>query len=193
MSHGPALHRLRGMLTWFIKRRLTAFEKEYGYDASYMRHVLDTDRGAFMRFARATGAMKYRKDVPMDLYCATSLTGVIAADCGPCAQLGVTMALREGVPAATLARIVRGNEADMTEPMRLGVRFARAVLARDPVADELREEIVRLHGPRAVISLGLALVASQMYPTFKYALGYGHACSRIQVEGTTIVPKLAVA
>jgi hypothetical protein len=82
----------------------------------------------------------------------------------------------------------------MTEPTRLGVRFARAVLARDgAAADEARAEIERLHGARAVISLGLALVASQLYPTFKYALGYGHACSRIQVEGTVITPKLAAA
>ena len=103
------------------------------------------------------------------------------------------MALREGVPGATIARILRGDEAEMTEPTRLGVRFARAVLARDPIADEYRAEIERLHGKRAVITLALALVASLLYPTFKYALGYGHACQRIVVEDTTITPKLAVA
>ena len=81
----------------------------------------------------------------------------------------------------------------MTEPVRLGGRFARAVLARSPEADALREEIERRHGPRAVITLGLALVASQLYPTFKYAIGYGHACQRIEIEGRTIVPKLATA
>ncbi len=181
------------MLKWFIKRRLAAFEREFGYDAAYMRHVLDTDLGAFTRFTKATGVSRYRRDVPLDLYVAVGLTGSVHADCGPCTQLGVTMALRQGVPAATIAKILRGDEAEMTEPTRLGVRFAKAVLARDPSADEYRAEIERRHGPRAVISLGLALVASQLYPTFKYALGYGHACSRIQVEGNTIAPKLAVA
>jgi hypothetical protein len=81
----------------------------------------------------------------------------------------------------------------MTEPTRLGVRFARAVLARNPIADDYRAEIERLHGKRAVMSLALALVGSQLYPTFKYALGFGHACHRIDVEGTSITPKLAVA
>ena len=176
------------MLKWFIRKRLRAFESDLGYDASYMHHVLDTDFGGFMRFARATTAMKYRKDVPLDMYTAVALTGSIAADCGPCTQIGVTIALREGVPGATIARILAGDLDNMTEPTRLGVRFARAVIARDPVADELREEIVRLHGPRAPISLGFALIGSQMYPMLKYALGYGHACSRIQVEGRTIVP-----
>lgn len=193
MSQASGLPRLRGMLKWFIRRKLTAFERDFGYDAAYMHHVLETDFGAFMRFAKVSSLSSYRKDVPPDLHSAVGLTGSLHADCGPCTQLGVTMALREGVPAATIARIIRGNEDEMTEPTRLGVRFARAVLAHDPAADEYRAEILRRHGPRAVVSLSLTLVASQMYPTFKYALGYGHACSRINVEGTAITPKLATA
>jgi hypothetical protein len=182
------------MMKWLIRRKLAAFEKEFGYDASYMHDVLETDLGAFMKFARATAIGKYRKDVPIDVHCAAKLTGVIAADCGPCAQLGITMALREGVPGATLAKIVRGNLEDMTEPTRLGVRFARAVLARDAIAcDETRTEIEKRYGKRAVVSLGLALCASQLYPTFKWALGYGHACQRLEIEGTTIAPKLVAA
>jgi hypothetical protein len=181
------------MLKWFIRRKLTAFERDCGYDAAYMHHVLDTDLDAFMRFGKVSSISRYRKHVPADLYTAVGLTGSLHADCGPCTQLGVTMALRAGVPGATIARIVRGNEDEMTEPTRLGVRFARAVLAHDPAADEYRAEIRRRHGERAVITLGLALVASQMYPTFKYALGYGHACSRVDVEGTAISPRLAAA
>lgn len=193
MSHGGLLPRLKGMLKWLVRKKLTKFEKEFGYDASYMRHVLDTDFGAFMAFARVQGIGRYRKDAPLDIYAAVGLTGSLIADCGPCTQLGVTMALREGVPPQTIAKLMQGDESVMTEPTRLGARFARAVLARDPAADELREEIVKRYGQRALISLGLALVASQMYPTFKYALGYGHACQRVTVDGQMIVPKLAVA
>lgn len=181
-------------MKWFMHRRLAAFEEDFGYDAGYMHHVLDTDFGAFMKFARATGMSRYRKDVPLDVYCAVGLVGVIDADCGPCAQLGVTMALRQGVPGATIARILRGEETEMTEPTRLGVRFARAVLERDAAAaDEARAELQRRYGPRAIVSLGLALCASQLYPNFKWALGYGHACQRLQVDGTTIAPRLVAA
>lgn len=181
------------MLKWLIRKRLTAFEKQFGYDASYMRHVLDRDLGAFLKFARAGDVARHRRDVPMDLWYAVKITGGLAADCGPCTQLVVTMALKEGVPGATIAKLLRGDENEMTEAMRLGSRFARAVLARDgATADPLREEIVRRHGERAVISLGLALVGSQLFPTLKYALGYGHACSRIQVEDRTITPKHVV-
>lgn len=179
-------------MKWLLRKRLAAFEKDFGYDASYMRHVLDTDMRAFLKFARFAST-KYRKDAPMDLYYAVCITGGVTADCGPCTQLVVTMALREGVPAATITKILRGDEEAMTEPTRLGVRFARAVLARSPAADELREEILRRYGPRAVISLGFGLVASQLFPTFKYAIGFGHACQRIEVEGTSITPKLVAA
>jgi hypothetical protein len=179
------------MLKWFIRNRLTAFEKKFGYDASYMRHVLDTDFGAFRRFARAAASLSgYRKDVPIDLHAAVGLTGTLVADCGPCTQLGVTMALQQGVPATTIAKLIRGDETEMTEPTRLGAKFARAVLARSPAADDLRAEIERKYGPRAVITLGLALVGSQLYPTFKYAIGYGHACQRIEVGNQVITPKL---
>jgi hypothetical protein len=133
---------------------------------------------------------KYKKAVPIDVYYAAAITGAMVADCGPCTQLVVTMALRDGVPAVTLAKLVRGDEEVMTEPTRLGARFARAVLARDPAADELRETIIKRYGQRAVISLGFALVGSQIYPTFKYALGFGHACQRVTVADQTIVPKL---
>lgn len=181
------------MLKWLIRRKIAAFERENGYDASYLRHVLDHDVSGFLRFARVAGISGYRKDTPLDLYYATSLTAVIAADCGPCTQLGVGFALKAGLPAATLAKIVEGDESVMTENARLGVRFARAVIAHSPEADELRAEIERRFGPRAVISLGLALVAANMYPTFKYALGYGKACQRIEVAGRNIVPRRAVA
>jgi hypothetical protein len=180
------------MLKWLIRRRLAAFEKQFGYDASYMRHVLDTDLGAFMKFARAGEVARYRRDTPLDLWYAVKITGALTADCGPCTQLVVTMALQDGVPGATIAKLLAGDETAMTAPMRLGSCFARAVLARDSATSgQLREEIARRHGPRAVISLALALVGSQLFPTVKYALGYGHACSRIQVEDRTITPKHA--
>ena len=42
-----------------------------------------------------------------------------------------------------------------------------------------------------MISLGYALVSSQVYPTLKYALGYGKACQRVDVEGRSIAPRHA--
>lgn len=147
------MHRPIGMLTWLLENRLAAFEKKYDYDAGYMRELLAVDRRAFFAFARAARLSRYRKDVPADVGYAAGLTGTIAEDCGPCTQLGVTMALADGVAPATLAAVVRGDLAALPEPVALGVRFARAVLAHAPEADALREDIVRRWGPRALVSL----------------------------------------
>jgi hypothetical protein len=38
-------------------------------------------------------------------------------------------------------------------------------------------------GPRAVVSLAFAIVTARMYPTVKYAMGFGKACTRIVVDG----------
>ena len=82
------------MLKWFLHRKLRSFERQHGYDASYMHEVLDTDLGAFLKFARATGLGAYRKDVLPEVYVAAGLTSSLQADCGPCTQLGVGFALR---------------------------------------------------------------------------------------------------
>jgi len=176
------------MLKWMIHRKLRRFEKAYGYDASYMHEVLDLDIGAFFKFGRAIALGSYRKEVPTDGYFAAALAASMHADCGPCTQLGVGFALQAGVPARAVAAIIAGEETAMTSDVALGFRFARALLAHAPQANELREEIVRRWGPRAVLTLAFAIMASQMYPTLKYALGHGQACTRVVVAGETVTP-----
>jgi len=176
------------MLKWLIHRRLAAFEREHGYDASYLRQVLRTDLSALLLFARATGLGKYRKDVPVDVYFAAQLTASLGADCGPCTQLGVGLALRAGVAPRVIATIVAGDEARMSPEVALSVRFARAVIAHAAEADGCREEIARRWGQRAVLALAFSIMNAQLYPTLKYALGYGKACTRIVVAGETIAP-----
>jgi hypothetical protein len=183
------------MLKWLIKNRLNAFERRFGYDVTYARELLATDTRAFLLYARVAGLSAYRRDVPADVYYAAKLTAVVAEDCGPCSQLVVAMALGDGVDPRTVAAVVGGNEekldAGLGEPARLGVRFARAVLAHDPAADELREIIVRRWGPRAVVSLAFAITASRLFPTLKYALGHGQTCQRVEVAGEVVVPRRA--
>jgi hypothetical protein len=176
------------MLKWIIRNRLAAFEKAYNYDVSYARDLLATDTPAFLRFAKVSGLSSYRRDVPKDVYYAVKITGTLAEDCGPCSQLVVTWALKDGVDPHVIATIVEGTEAMMSEPVRLGVRFARAVLAHSPDADDLRDDIVRRWGPRALVSLAFALTSARIYPTLKYAMGYGKACQRIVIAGETVTP-----
>lgn len=171
------------MLSWLIRNRLAAFERKYGYDASYARDLLAADRKAFMTFAKLSSLGAYRRDVPRDAYWAARLVGSVTEDCGPCTQLNVAMALDDGATARTLSSVLAGQDASLPEDVHLGVRFARAALAHDPEADPLREEILRRWGPRALITLSFAIAAARVFPTIKYALGHGKACQRVTVAG----------
>ena len=128
----------------------------------------------------------YRKDVAKDVHYAAKLVGAMAEDCGPCTQLVVTMALKDGVDPKTLSAIVRSDDAAMPDDVRLGARFARAALAHAPEADELRAQILATWGPRAVVSLVFGLTSARVYPTIKYALGHGKTCQRVVVAGTAV-------
>jgi hypothetical protein len=174
------------MLKWLIRKKLRAFENSFGYDASYMHELLAIDSAAFLAFARVTKLGTYRRDVPKEAYFAAGLVATISEDCGPCTQLGVTLAIREGVDPKVLAAVLRNDEAAMTDGVRLAVKFARAALAHAPEADELREAIRATWGPRAVAALALSITVSRTYPTMKYALGHGKTCQRVVVDNIPI-------
>lgn len=179
------------MLRWLLRRQIAAFERRYEYDMSYAREVLAADPRALLALARLSGLSSYRRDVPADVYYAAKITSTLAEDCGPCTQLVVAMGLDAGVPAATLAAVVAGQFELLEEPVRLGVDFARAVLAHEPAADGLRTDLGRRFGPRAVVSLGFAIAAARVYPTLKYALGHAARCQRVIVAGKPIAVRRA--
>ncbi|MGQ0701033.1 MAG: hypothetical protein ACT4PZ_22675 [Panacagrimonas sp.] len=178
------------MIDRFLHRQIARFERRYDYDMSYGHELLDISRPAFLRFARVTGMSTHREAVPLDAWYAAKLVATLAEDCGPCTQLATDMARQDGVDPTLLSALVEGNEAGMSEDARLGWRFARAVLAHDSQADMLRERIVERWDKRALVSLASVLAASRVYPTLKYALGHGRACTRVHIDGVATQPPL---
>ena len=87
----------------------------------------------------------------------------------------------------------RGIAAAMPDHVALAFRFTRATLEHDPSADQYRSEIIRRWGPRAVMSIAFAILTARMYPTVKYAMGHGKACTRIVVGGAPVSFDKAVA
>lgn len=171
------------MLRAFITRYLDRFEKQWGYDASYMRLLNRVSPASFVKFMLGSQAAD-RKAAPLEALAAAGIVGTLAEDCGPCTQIGVDMAAAYGVKPEILRAILAGDEAAMGETAALVWRFSRASLARDMDAcDPLRDEIVRRWGEKGLVAIGLSLTAARMYPTLKYALGYGKACSKVTVAG----------
>ena len=174
------------MFKWLIRNRLSAFERSFDYDLSYVRTLLAADPRAFWAFSRLTGLSRYRRDVPVDAYYAVKLVGTLAEDCGPCTQLVVALALRDGVKPQTLSAVLGDQQDALSEELRLCVAFARAVLARSQAAEPLREQVLGRFGERGLVSLAFALTAARIFPTVKYALGHGSSCQRVQVQGELV-------
>jgi hypothetical protein len=175
------------MLGWIVKRRLSAFARSFNYDTTYMNQMYDASPRAFWKFSKVATLSQHREDVPKEAWYAAKIVATLAEDCGPCAQLVVDMAARAGVSATALRAIVNQDERAMPPDAALGYTFARAVLARDLAeSDRLRAEVEQRWGPRAVVSLALAIASSRMFPAVKYALGHGRACPKIRVEGVDV-------
>lgn len=176
------------MLKWIARRRLDAFEQAFDYDVSYMREMLATSWAGFLRFSAIAKLAAHREDIPADAWHAAKLVATLAEDCGPCTQLGVKMAEAAGVSPAVLRGVLLDDEKAMGADVTLAVRFARAAIAHDSAADDLREQINARWGERAVLSLALAMAATRVFPAVKYALGHGKACARLRVGNIDTQP-----
>jgi hypothetical protein len=173
------------MFRWFLRRQIAAFERTWNYDAIYIRELIDADPRAAMDFGKVMGMSRYRRDIPAAPHWAAGLVTVMSEDCGPCTQLTIDMAQREGVDPAVLRAVVARDFQAMPYEVALAARFAEKTLKHAPEADDLREEVLRLWGRRGLISLAFAVTSARMFPTLKYALGHGHTCKRLTIGGET--------
>jgi len=174
------------MLRWLLRRFISSFERQWNYDGSYMRDIIEASPRAAWRFASAARLGSYCRDVPMDAWFAAGITAARSEDCGPCTQLGTTMAERRGVPPEILRAILNDKVTAMPDDVALAWRFTKATLAHDPVADDYRAAILERWGQRALVSLAFAITASRIYPTVKYAMGHGKTCTRVVVGGAPV-------
>ena len=174
------------MIRWALRKAIGKFERQWNYNAAYMHDLIDVSPRAAWLFSRATALGQFRRDLPVDVWSTAALTAVRHEDCGPCTQLGVTMAEKSGVSPAVLRAVLTDNVDAMPPDIALVWRFTRATLAHDIAADQYREAIVMRWGRRALISIAFAITAARIYPTVKYALGHGKACTRVVVGGTPV-------
>src|SRR5215208_2916631 len=125
MSHSAAVSRLTirerrsDMIRWVLRAAIAKFERQWNYDASYMRDIIDASPRAAWLFARVTALGQFRRDVPIDAWCAAGITAVRQEDCGPCTQLGVMMAERAGVSPAVLRAMLSDDPNTMPPDVAL--------------------------------------------------------------------------
>lgn len=176
------------MLKWFMKRALSAFCDAVGYDTSDGAEPIDADAAAGFALGRPSAVAAYRADAPLAGWFAAKIVAAMSEDCGPCVQLGVTMAARAGVAESDLRAIVPGELARMSAEAGLGYRFAKAVPARNTELDDLREGVVRRWGRKALGALAIDIVTTRTFPALKYAFGHGQSCQSVEIGGASIAP-----
>ncbi|WP_340676957.1 hypothetical protein [Paraglaciecola sp.] len=177
------------MIRYFLNNMLLAMKKRYGYDVRYQQDILQTDLAAFLKFSGFQTMASHCGNLPAEPLYAARIRAIIYDDCGPCSQLVVNMALEAGVQPALVRAIIEQDLTTLPTEIALIVEFTELVLAHDPQADVLREKILALWGAKGLITLGFAISAYRVYPTLKYSLGYGKACSRIQLNDLSVVPQ----
>src|SRR5262249_6353228 len=89
--------RRNDMIKWVLRRAIEKLERDWNYDASYMRDMIDASPRAKWLFSSVSSLGQFRRDLPS------------REDCGPCTQLGVTMAERAGVSPAVLHAVLDDN------------------------------------------------------------------------------------
>lgn len=175
------------MLKWFVKKQLEAFQRRWNYDTGYMREIVDeAGVDAVMPMQGLQKLGKFRGGLPLAVYGGAALTAAKHADCGPCLQLGVSMAEDAGLAPDIIRAILQRDLAALPHEALLGIEIAESTIARDQSGEDARAEVLRRWGRRGLVALGYAIVAAQAYPAFKYTIGHGHACVRVRIGNESV-------
>ncbi|BBN81492.1 hypothetical protein PA25_14770 [Pseudoalteromonas sp. A25] len=176
------------MFRYLLNKTLLSTKNKYDYDIRYMQQILNTDLIAFIKFMGFQSMSSHCKNVPIDVIYAARLRAIIWEDCGPCTQLVTNMALEESVNSKTVEGIINWDVSLLPNNVILVMEFSDLVLTHNPKADELRKTIRQKWGEKGLVSIVLAISSMRVYPTLKYALGFGTACTRVNVKGAQLVP-----
>lgn len=179
------------MLKTLMHAYVRHFERQWGYDASYMHDVVDASPAAIRKFAFIMPMSKHRQDVSKDAWHAAHLAGALSEDCGPCVQICVDMATADGVEPQKLASLIRGDIDDAGPEAAFGFRYGMAVATNADTTLSLVDQARKRYGERGLVSLSFSVTTARMFPTLKRGLGHGALCAKVIVKDETIAVKRA--
>lgn len=179
---------LNGVVKWLLVRKVAQFERDNHYDMTYARTILDANPAALLTLHRAGGMAQYRGPLSPSAHFGAKLVASLHDDCGPCLQLGVTMALRAGVSNDVVTHVLC-NEPTGDQDVDLVVSFSKAVLSKSTNEGELREQVLQRFGRDGLTAIGLSIAGVRIYPMLKAVLGYAECYPAVRV-GSRSVPLL---
>ncbi len=156
---------------------LARAERELGGSVDWMRHVLDASPRAFRRFLAFLWLAGYRRAAPADAWHVAALVATRGEDCGPCVQIALNLARKDGVPREVLLAVLEGRHDDLPAPLADAARFADAIVTRNGLEQAPRERLRGLWGDAAVVELSFAVASARVFPTAKRGLGFATSCA----------------
>ena len=173
------------MLKRFLHRYTRGFERRYNYDATYMHEMADISPSGFVRFAvMQLAGGNWRGGAPLVPWCAAGIAGALVEYCGPCVQIASDMAVEAGMPGDIIAALLSGKPTDADA--QLAFDYGRALLNAAPELDDLREQIEKKWGKRALLAISLRALTARNFPVLKRALGHAKACQRVRIGNADV-------
>lgn len=179
------------MIKSLLHRQVQKFAGPFGYDATYVHEIIDTSTRAALKFTLFQMIARPTKDVPAAALYAACIAAAVSEDCGPCAQLVVSMALQAGVAPSTIAALLRGDLEAAGKDAELGFRYGVAVAQNTADTVSISDAVEQRFGKQGLVTLAFAVAFGRVYPTVKRGLGHGAACAKIKVADETIVLRQA--
>lgn len=170
------------MNRWLLTRLLKWGEKQIGgVSMDFAYHLRDVAPSRLWRFTFIKVIEGDRKHTPADVYHAAGMAAAMTEDCGPCVQIHVNLALKDGVDADVLRSLATRRLDKVPADVALGFKYGEAV-SKGEMADEMRDQIRAKWGEKGLIELAFAIAAARFYPALKRGMGYAHTCERVVVN-----------
>lgn len=178
-------------MKWFLTRAIASTGKQLGdVNMDYAYRLRDVAPWRLVRFSFIKTVEGPRSTTPPEVYHAAGLAAAMAEDCGPCVQIHVNLAIKDGVPAGVLTALLARNLALAGADAALGFQFGAAVASGDDTS-ALRDAIVARWGEQCVIELAFTIATARFYPAVKRGMGYAQACEKIKIGSVETFPAKA--
>ncbi len=156
------------MRTSLAKYLIAQTEKEIEAPAEYLSTLHKLWRGAFWRLVVALLALRTPAPDPTARGVA-AVSSMLIQDCGPCLEISVRLALREGADRGIIAALLARES--LPEPYHTVYELAQGVYSHAPEVVELSALVEEQLGSKVRADIALTLAFSPIYPYLKRALG----------------------
>ena len=168
------------MLTGMLIRALEKFERQWSFDAAYLKEIAAAKPAALIRFQFSHQPKPPAKTLPPAAYHTAKLVSVLREDCGTCAQLMVDMALADGVSPDTISAVIEGRFDAVDEELATVYQYV-STISDGQNAEELAYRLRAIYSDEALVALLFAASEARTYPFLKRGLGHAKTCERLRV------------